>query len=193
MLVTEYILAALRDQGVDHCFIDLGGVVDNFMPPLTGTTGLRTIVAAFEGGAAYMADGYARASGGLGVCLGMGGPGVLNMVTALAGARADRSPVIAISGEVAHLSDGMAGLQDAYGAGIDDIEVLRRITGLSLSVSSPAVAPHHLRHAITHAFAHRSPVHLSVPVDVQQAEIGTGWRPVPDAPAHRRDRSQLCG
>lgn len=75
MLVTEYILAALRDQGVDHCFIDLGGLNDNFMPPLTGTEGLRTIVAAFEGGAAYMADGYARALGGLGVCLGIGASG----------------------------------------------------------------------------------------------------------------------
>jgi acetolactate synthase-1/2/3 large subunit len=82
MRVADYILSALRDQGVEHCFIDLGGLNDNFMPALTGTKGLRTIVAAFEGGAAYMADGYARASGGLGVCFGIGGPGVLNMTTA---------------------------------------------------------------------------------------------------------------
>jgi acetolactate synthase-1/2/3 large subunit len=60
MKVADFILSALRDQGVSHCFIDLGGLNDNFMPPLTGTKGLRTIVAAFEGGAAYMADGYAR-------------------------------------------------------------------------------------------------------------------------------------
>ena len=94
MRVAEYILAAIRDQGVSHCFVDLGGLNDNFMPGLTGTDGLRTIVAAFEGGAAYMADGYARASGGLGVCFGIGGPGVLNMTTALAAAAADRTPVL---------------------------------------------------------------------------------------------------
>ena len=57
MLVADYMISALRDQGVDHCFIDLGGLNDSFMPPLANTKGLRTIVAAFEGGAAYMADG----------------------------------------------------------------------------------------------------------------------------------------
>ena len=49
MRVADYIVSALRDQGVNHCFIDLGGLNDNFMPALTGTEGLRTIVAAFEG------------------------------------------------------------------------------------------------------------------------------------------------
>ncbi len=181
MLVTEYLITALRDQGVTHCFMDPGGLNDNFMPPMTETTGLRTIVAAFEGGAAYMADGYSRASGGLGVCFGIGGPGVLNMVTALAAAKADFSPVLAISGEVARSWEGMGGFQDASGAGLDDIDVLARVTGCSLSTSSRAVVPHHLRHAITHAFARRSPVHLSVPHDVQTAEIDFDWRPVPPA------------
>jgi acetolactate synthase-1/2/3 large subunit len=181
MLVSEYIVSAVRDQGVDHCFIGLGGLNDNFMPPLAGTKGLRTIVAAFEGGAAYMADGYARASGGLGVCLGIGGPGILNMVTALAGAKADRSPVLAISGEVARSWEGMGAFQDASGAAIDDVGVLRPVTGLSLSVSSRAVVPHHLRHAITHAFTRRSPVHLSVPIDVQKAQIDGDWQPIPES------------
>ena len=78
-----------------HVFIDLGGLNDAFMPPLSETAGIRPIVAAFEGGAAYMADGYARASGGLGVCMGIGGPGVLNMVTPLTAAMSDRSAVLA--------------------------------------------------------------------------------------------------
>jgi acetolactate synthase-1/2/3 large subunit len=179
MRVADYIIAALRDQGVGHCFVDLGGLNDNFMPPLTETKGLKTIVAAFEGGAAYMADGYARASCGLGVCLGIGGPGVLNMVTALASAGVDRSSVLAISGEVARSWEGMGGFQDASGAGIDDIDVLQRVTGLSLSMASSAVVPHHLRHAITHATTQRSPVHLSIPVDVQRADIDNKWEPVP--------------
>jgi acetolactate synthase-1/2/3 large subunit len=181
MRVADYIVSALRDQGVDHCFVDLGGLNDNFMPALTGTNGLRTIVAAFEGGAAYMADGYARASGGLGVCFGIGGPGILNMTTALAAARADRTPVLAISGEVARSWEGMGGFQDASGAGLDDIDVLQRVTGLSLSMSSRAVVPHHLRHAITYALTRRWPVHLSVPVDVQKADTASSWRPVPES------------
>ena len=184
MRVAEYILAAIRDQGVSHCFVGLGGLNDNFMPALAGTEGLRTIVSAFEGGAAYMADGYARASGRLGVCFGIGGPGVLNMTTALAAAKADRTPVLAISGEVARSWEGMGGFQDASGAGLDDIDVLERVTGLSLSLSSQAVVPHHLRHAVTYAFTRRSPAHLSIPVDVQKAEIDLDWQPVAES---------LCG
>ena len=186
MNVAEYLLAAMRDQGVDHVFMDPGGLNDSFMLPMTGTAGLRTIVAAFEGGAAYMADGYARASGGLGVCFGIGGPGVLNMTTALAAAAADRSTVLAISGEVARSWEGLGGFQDASGAAIDDIDALKPVTGLSVSVSSAAVVAHHLRHAVTHSFARRQPTHLSIPVDVQKAAINADWQPVPPALTHPR-------
>jgi acetolactate synthase-1/2/3 large subunit len=122
-----------------------------------------------------------RASNGLGLCFGIGGPGILNMTTALAAAKADRTPVLAISGEVPRSWEGMGGFQDASGAGIDDIDALKPITGMSLSLSSRAVVCHHLRHAITYAFTRRSPVHLSVPVDVQKAEIDSDWQPVSDA------------
>jgi thiamine pyrophosphate-dependent acetolactate synthase large subunit-like protein len=190
-LQISFFLSAIRDQGVSHCFIDLGGLNDHFMPALTGTKGLRTIVAAFEGGAAYMADGYARASNGLGVCFGIGGPGVLNMTTALAAAKADRTPLLVISGEVSRSWEGMGGFQDASGAGINDIDVLKPVTGLSLSVSSRAVAPHHLRHAITHAFTRRSPAHLSVPVDVQKAEIVFDWKPTKLKTKKLKSKAQL--
>ncbi len=176
---TDYIINALLEQGVSHVFIGLGGLNDNFMPALSETRGLKAVVAAFEGGAAYMADGYSRASGRLGVCFGIGGPGILNMTTALAAASTDRSSVLAVSGEVARSWEGMGGFQDASQAGIDDIDILRRVTGLSLSMSSSAVVPRHLRHAITYAFTRRAPVHLSVPVDVQKTEIGDEWQPIP--------------
>lgn len=178
MKVTEYILSALRDQGVTHVFSHLGGLNDAFMSPLTATSGLTTVVAAFEGGAAYMADGYARASRGLGVCMGIGGPGILNMTTALAAAVADRTPVLAISGEVPRSWEGMGGFQDASGAALDDTGVLRVLTGLSLSTSSSTVVPHHLRHAVTYALARRIPVHLSIPVDVQKADTDASWTPI---------------
>ena len=181
MKISKYIVEALRDQGVGHFFIDLGGLNDAFMEPMTETEGITTVVAAFEGGAAYMADGYARASHGLGVCFGIGGPGVLNMVTALASAGLDRSSLLAISGEVARSWEGMGGFQDASAGGVDDIAVLERVTGLSMSCSSSAVVPHHLRNAITHATTQRSPVHLSIPVDVQRAETDHDWVPVPES------------
>lgn len=174
-----YILDALRAQGVRHAFMDPGGLNDPFMAPMAATSGLRPIVTAFEGGAAYMADGYARASGELGVCFGIGGPGVLNMVTALAAARADLSGVLAISGEVPRAWEGIGGFQDASGAAIDDIDVLKPVTGLSVSVAAASLVPHHLRHAITEALVRRRPVHLSVPVDVQRADVEGTWGQIP--------------
>ena len=186
MRIADYIIAAIRDQGVTHCFMDPGGLNDAFMAPMTGTDGLRTVVTAFEGGAAYMAAGHARASGRLGVCFGIGGPGVMNMTTALAAARADRTPLLAVSGEVPTSWEGLGGFQDASGAALDDIGALRPVTGMSESVSSAAVLPHHLRQAVAHALSRREPVHLSVPVDVQAAETAAEWVPVPDALASPR-------
>lgn len=180
----EFLLAAVRAQGVEYVFMDPGGLNDAFMAPMTATPGLSTVVAAFEGGAAYMADGYARASGRLGVCFGIGGPGVLNMTTALVAAGADRSQVLVVSGEVPRSWEGIGGFQDASGAAVDDIGMLKSVTGLSISVSSPNVLAHHLRHAMTHAFTQRRPAHLSIPVDVQKAPVDGDWRPVPEELSH---------
>jgi acetolactate synthase-1/2/3 large subunit len=174
----SWMLAAAVAEGTDHAFMCPGGLDDTFMPPLTGTTGLRTVVAAFEGGAAYMADGWSRASGGLGLCFGIGGPGVLNMATALGAAAADRSQVLAISGEVPTTWEGLGGFQDASGAALDDLDAIRPLTSSSLSVASPQVLPHHLRHAMTAARVQRRPAHLSVPVDVQKSPPPPPWEPM---------------
>src|SRR5262249_16186231 len=102
-------------------------------------------------------------------------------------------PVLAISGEVPTSWEGLGGFQDASGAALDDIGALRPVTGMSESVSSAAVLPHHLRQAVSHALSRREPVHLSLPaavptapppsgpVDVRPAETAAGWMPV--APA----------
>ena len=74
-LGTDFILDALALEEIDHLFMVPGGLVDPFLPALGRQKALRPIVAAQEGGAAYMADGYARASGKLGAALCIGGPG----------------------------------------------------------------------------------------------------------------------
>ncbi len=92
-LGTDYILNALADEGLSHLFMVPGGLVDPFLPALARQTRLKPVVAAHEGGAVYMADGYARASGTFGAALGIGGPGCCNMATAVAAAKTDASPV----------------------------------------------------------------------------------------------------
>ena len=91
-LGTDYILNALADEGLSHLFMVPGGLVDPFLPALARQTRLKPVVAAHEGGAVYMADGYARASGTFGAALGIGGPGCCNMATAVAAAKTDGSP-----------------------------------------------------------------------------------------------------
>ena len=99
---------ALAREGVDHLFMVPGGLVDPFLPALGRQKALTPIVAAQEGGAAYMADGYARASGNFGAALCIGGPGLSNTVTAIATAQTDGSPVFLMSGEVSTSSRGSA-------------------------------------------------------------------------------------
>jgi acetolactate synthase-1/2/3 large subunit len=176
----SYVVRSLATEGVDHVFMVPGGMNDPFMPAMTETSGVRPVVAAHEGGAAYMADGYARASGRLGVAFGIGGPGIFNMVTALAAARADRSAVLAITGEVPTDIEGRGGFQDASGAALDDVSVLRPVTAESLSISSPALLEPDLRTAALTALRDRSPVHLSVPLDVQRAELDASWSRLPE-------------
>ena len=89
MLTTHYLLEAFRGEGITHVFLVPGGLIDPFLPALASTPGITPIVACHEGGAACMADGYARASGRFGVCFAIGGPGITNMVTAVAAARSD--------------------------------------------------------------------------------------------------------
>src|SRR5262245_20765308 len=112
-LGTDYILAALAQEGLRHLFLVPGGLIDPFLPALARQDRLTPVVAAQEGGAAYMADGYARASGGFGAVLGIGGPGCCNMATAVATAKTDGSPVLALTGEVPVAMEGRGAFQDA--------------------------------------------------------------------------------
>src|SRR5580704_17466876 len=97
---TDFILSALIREGLTHLFMVPGGLVDPFLPALARHPKIQPIVAAHEGGAAYMADGYARASGRFGAALGIVGPGLCNMATAIAAAKTDSSRVLVLSGEV---------------------------------------------------------------------------------------------
>ena len=155
-----------------------GGLVDPFLPAFGRISGLRPIVAAQEGGAAYMADGYARASGRFGACLVIGGPGITNTVTAMEAARTDGSPVIMISGQVPTNWEGRGGFQDSSPAALDDISILRPLCNASYAVENPHLLSHHLGACLRRMLAGpQGPVHLSLPTDIQKSEIPHCWQP----------------
>ena len=172
---TDHILDALVREGVDHLFMVPGGLVDPFLPALGRQPAIRPIVAAQEGGAAYMADGYARGSGRFGAVLCIGGPGLANTVTAAATASTDGSPIVVLSGEVATEMEGRGVFQDASAETLDDVAILRSVTRHSSSVDGPRNLPHVLDRALLRMLSRpRGPVHLSLSADVQEGEVDVG-------------------
>lgn len=128
---TDFILNALTQEEIDHLFMVPGGLIDPFLTALGRNLKLKPIVAAQEGGAAYMADGYARASQKFGAALCIGGPGLANTVTAVATAKTDGSPLLVISGEAATAIEGLGLFQDASSQTIDDVSILKSTTNYS--------------------------------------------------------------
>jgi acetolactate synthase-1/2/3 large subunit len=140
---------------------------------------LKPIVAAHEGGAAYVADGYARASGRFGAALGIGGPGLCNMVTAVAAAKTDSSPVLILSGEIPLDMEGLGEFQDASQATLDDTSVMKPLTRFSTTVASARTLNHWLRHGLTSMLAQPSgPVHLSLTHDALTGDCAADYTPV---------------
>ena len=92
----DAIIQALKDNGVDTIFGYPGGTVIPFYDMLYDSD-LRHILVRHEQCAAHAAEGYARASGKVGVCLATSGPGATNLVTGIANASMDSSPLIAIT------------------------------------------------------------------------------------------------
>ncbi len=181
-LGTDFILNALVSEGVDHLFMVPGGLVDPFLPALGRQTALTPIVAAQEGGATYMADGYARASGKFGAALCIGGPGLANTVTAVATAQTDGSPVFLMSGEVATLVEGLGVFQDASPQTLDDVTTMKAITRYSSSIDNPRNLPHLFKHALLQLRTRPAgPVHLSLPGDCLAAELSVEHSPIDPA------------
>lgn len=175
----DFILDCFKKENLDHIFMVPGGLVDPFLPALGRQKALTPIVAAQEGGAAYMADGYARASQKFGVALCIGGPGLANTATAVATAKTDGSPLFVLSGEVATFLEGLGKFQDASSQTLDDVSLLKGLTHFSSTVANPKNLVHLLRHAMLHLLTEpRGPVHLSLPSDCQVADIEGHYDPI---------------
>lgn len=104
----EMLVRSLKDEGVEIMFGYPGGVLLDFYDALF-QSGMRHIMTRHEQAAAHAADGYARASGKVGVCMATSGPGATNLVTGIANAYMDSVPLVALTGQVAtHMIGGDA-------------------------------------------------------------------------------------
>jgi acetolactate synthase-1/2/3 large subunit len=165
--VAEYLVDALADAGVHHIFGVIGGSV---APLFVATVGRRAqiVMAKHETGAAFMADGYARALGGLGACVATSGPGATNLLTGVAAAFADSVPLIVLTGQVPTKSFGKGAFQESSTEGIDIVEVFRHVTRYTTLAFRPDRVAEVWYKALRMALGGRpGPVHLSLPRDVQ--------------------------
>src|SRR5438045_1590889 len=114
----QILCRTLVDAGVEVMFGYPGGAIMPFYDALHGHEELRHILVRHEQAAAHAADGYARASGRVGVCVATSGPGATNLVTGLATAHMDGSPVLAITGQVGRQMSGRGESQEPDHAGV---------------------------------------------------------------------------
>ncbi len=156
---------ALVAQGVDVLFGHPGGAILPFYDALHRAGAPRHVLMRHEQGAAHAADGYARATGRVGVCVATSGPGATNLVTGLAAAIMDGVPMVAITGQVPSTVLGTDAFQET-----DVIGVTMPVTKHGYLVEKAADLPSVVAEAFQLAVSGRpGPVLIDIPKDVQNA------------------------
>lgn len=173
--MVDVFLRYLEAEGVTHVFGIVGGLLYPFFAAVESGP-LTLVMTKHEEGAAFMADGYARASGRLAVCAGTSGPGATNLLTGVACAFADGVPMLVISGQAASHALGKGAAQETPREGIDIVEMFQPVTKYSAMVTTAQSLAHHLRRALRLALTGRpGPVHLNVPVDLWEKPAEEDW------------------
>jgi acetolactate synthase I/II/III large subunit len=182
MLGSDAILRALEHEGVEVAFGIPGGAILPTYDALARGTTVRHVLARHEQGAGHMAEGYARASGKVGVAIATSGPGATNLVTAIADAWMDSTPVVFVTGQVKSNVIGTDAFQE-----VDITGITMPIVKHSWLVQDVEELPGVLKAAFHVARTGRQgPVLVDVAKDVQEAELEfsypdevdlPGWRP----------------
>ena len=164
---SEIICESLLREGAQVIFGYPGGAILPFYDALWSYPQLRHILVRHEQSAAHAADGYARVTGKVGVCVATSGPGATNLITGIMGAKADSVPMVAITGQVARASLGSEAFQEC-----DICSIAASCTKRAYMVMSAQDLAPTIREAFHTALEGRpGPVLIDVPRDVQQEEV----------------------
>ena len=163
----EAVLACLREQGVDTVFGYPGGMILPLYDALYAQDEIQQILVTHEQNAAHAADGYARATGRVGVCIATSGPGATNLVTGLATAYMDSIPMLAITGQVDIALLGRDAFQET-----DILDVTMPVTKHNYKIKNAADLVPTIRQAFELARSGRpGPVLLDVPRNLFFEEV----------------------
>jgi acetolactate synthase-1/2/3 large subunit len=177
----QSLVHSLEAVGADVVFGIPGGAILPAYDPLFDSTAVRHVLVRHEQGAGHAAEGYAQATGRVGVCMATSGPGATNLVTPIADAYMDSVPVVAITGQVPSASIGTDAFQEA-----DICGITLPITKHNFLVKDPAEIPRTIQEAFHIALTGRpGPVLVDLPKDVLQAETRFSWPPAMDLPGYR--------
>jgi len=181
----EILCESLTRLGVKDLFGYPGGAILPVYDAL-GKSKLHHVLVRHEQGATHMADGYARASGNVGVAMATSGPGATNMVTGIATAMLDSSPVVCITGQVSSKLLGSDAFQE-----IDITGITMPITKHNVIVSRAEDIARSVREAFVIANTGRpGPVLVDITKDAQQASAEFDWdAAVPKLPVKRKQKS----
>ncbi|WIO73320.1 thiamine pyrophosphate-binding protein [Porticoccaceae bacterium LTM1] len=169
----DLLMMYLEQLGVEYVFGIPGGAIEPMYNALArserkGT--IRSIVARHETGAAFMAEGYTRISGKLGVCCATTGPGATNLITGVASAYENNVPMLVITAQTALSTFGRGAFQESSCTGVNTVGLFSHCTRYNSLVSHVDQFEHKLAAAIMTAFqSPAGPVHLSVPLDVMRS------------------------
>lgn len=181
MTGAEAIVRTLEDLGTEIVFGIPGGAVLPLYDALYNARSLRHVLTRHEQGAGHAAEGYAQASGKVGVCIATSGPGATNLVTPLADANLDSVPVVAITGQVGSSLLGTDAFQEA-----DIRGVTMPITKHNIMVTDPQDIPAAIASAFHVASTGRpGPVLVDIPKDIQNGELEYSFPPQFDLPGYK--------
>src|SRR5438445_9260595 len=176
----EALMRALEAQGVEHMFGIPGRAIRPAYVPLLDSS-IHLIPARHEQGAAHAADGYAQASGRVGVCMATSGPGATNLVTGLASSYMDSVPVVAVTGQVPRWSIGGDAFQETDATGIT-----LPVTKHNWLVMDPGEIAQVIADAFHVAATGRpGPVLVDIPKDVLQARVDYREAAAVDLPGYQ--------
>ncbi len=160
----DIVIQTLKEEGVEVVFGHPGGAIMEVYDALYRDGGVRHILARHEQGAGHMAEGYAKATGKVGVAMSTSGPGATNLVTAVADAYMDSVPVVFITGQVPTHLIGNDAFQE-----VDIVGITRPITKHNFLVKSIEELPLIIRQAFYIARTGRpGPVLVDIPKDITQ-------------------------
>ncbi|MEO3870491.1 acetolactate synthase large subunit [Nonomuraea sp. B12E4] len=181
MTGAQALVRALEHMGVDTVFGIPGGAILPAYDPLYDSTKVRHVLVRHEQGAGHAAEGYAQATGRVGVCMATSGPGATNLVTPIADAYMDSVPIVAITGQVASGAIGTDAFQEADISGIT-----MPITKHNFLITNPADIARTIMEAFHIASTGRpGPVLVDISKDALQAETTFHWPPTMQLPGYR--------